>query len=117
MIGTTEIIDRGRGPEIKGTRITVYDILDYHTNGRPPEEIAAILSLSLEQVTAAITYIDAHREEVMPVYEDILRFSAEGNPPHVRAQLEGSRERLIARKLELERNRAAGGAGDARTAR
>jgi uncharacterized protein (DUF433 family) len=25
-----KIINRGRGPEIAGTRITVYDILDYH---------------------------------------------------------------------------------------
>ena len=25
-----EIHDRGRGPEIKGTRITVYDVMDYH---------------------------------------------------------------------------------------
>jgi len=25
-----DIIDRGRGPEIAGTRITVYDILDYY---------------------------------------------------------------------------------------
>ena len=25
-----KIIDRGRGPEIAGTRITVYDVLDYH---------------------------------------------------------------------------------------
>ncbi len=24
------IIDRGRGPEIEGTRITVYDIMDYY---------------------------------------------------------------------------------------
>ena len=28
-----KIIDRGRGPEIAGTRITVYDILDYYDSG------------------------------------------------------------------------------------
>jgi uncharacterized protein (DUF433 family) len=117
MTYSTEIIDRGRGPEIRGTRITVYDVLDYHTKGRPPEEIAAVLKLSVEQVRAAINYIEKHREEVMPVYEDILRFSAEGNPPHIRAQLDGARERLMARKRELEQKRAAGGAGDARVTR
>jgi uncharacterized protein (DUF433 family) len=26
-----KIIDRGRGPEIEGTRITVYDVMDYLT--------------------------------------------------------------------------------------
>ena len=27
------IIDRGRGPEIAGTRITVYDVMDYLKHG------------------------------------------------------------------------------------
>jgi len=26
---SAKIIDRGRGPEIEGTRITVYDVMDY----------------------------------------------------------------------------------------
>jgi len=29
----TKIINRGRGPEIEGTRITVYDVLDYRKHG------------------------------------------------------------------------------------
>ena len=28
-----KIVDRGRGPEFAGTRITVYDVLDYHKTG------------------------------------------------------------------------------------
>ena len=28
-----KIIDRGRGPEIAGTRITVFDVMDYLENG------------------------------------------------------------------------------------
>src|SRR5262249_35113813 len=32
-----EIINRGRGPEIAGTRITVYDIMDYYQLGWPPQ--------------------------------------------------------------------------------
>jgi hypothetical protein len=28
-----KIIDRGRGPEVAGTRITVYDVLDCHKLG------------------------------------------------------------------------------------
>ena len=31
-----KIIDRGRGPELAGTRITVYDVLDYHKEGMAP---------------------------------------------------------------------------------
>jgi uncharacterized protein (DUF433 family) len=30
-----KIIDRGRGPEIAGTRITVYDVLDFPSSRRP----------------------------------------------------------------------------------
>ena len=30
---SAQIIDRGRGPEIAGTRITVYDVLDYFQEG------------------------------------------------------------------------------------
>jgi uncharacterized protein (DUF433 family) len=31
-----KIIDRGRGPEIEGTRITVYDVLRLSQNGVAP---------------------------------------------------------------------------------
>jgi uncharacterized protein (DUF433 family) len=33
------IIDRGRGPEIAGTRITVYDIVDYLEEGWHPTSV------------------------------------------------------------------------------
>ena len=47
-----KIIDRGRGPEIAGTRITVYDVLDYHELGWHRDMIADTLELSSEQVEA-----------------------------------------------------------------
>ena len=36
------IIDRGRGPEIRGTRITVYDVLDYWKDGWRYDQIAGL---------------------------------------------------------------------------
>jgi uncharacterized protein (DUF433 family) len=39
------IINRGRGPEIAGTRITVYDILDYTTMGWHHTAIAGWLRI------------------------------------------------------------------------
>jgi uncharacterized protein (DUF433 family) len=48
------IIDRGRGPEIAGTRITVYDIMDYYKEGHHHSVIAAILDLSSAEVLCAI---------------------------------------------------------------
>ena len=48
-----KIIKTGRGPEIVGTRITVYDVIEYYKAGEHRDMIAAILSLSSDQVEAA----------------------------------------------------------------
>ena len=67
-----QIIKVGRTPRIGGSRITVYDILDYHKSGWHRDEIAALFDLSSRQVEAAIRYIEEHRDEVMAEYEEIL---------------------------------------------
>ena len=59
------IIDRGRGPEIAGTRITVFDILDYLQDGWHPVAIAAFFRVSSREVDEAIRYIEDHKEEVL----------------------------------------------------
>jgi len=58
------IIDRGRGPEIAGSRITVYDVLAETRAGVPVEQLAREWNLSVEQIEFALRYIDEHREEV-----------------------------------------------------
>jgi uncharacterized protein (DUF433 family) len=79
------IIDRGRGPEIEGTRVTVYCIMDYVRAGDPPSQMAEELDLSEEQVRAALEYIDAHRDEVEAQYEAILKRVGQPNPNWVEA--------------------------------
>ena len=54
------VIDRGRGPEITGTRITVFDVLDYLQAGWDDKGIAVVLSLGTNQVRAAREYIENH---------------------------------------------------------
>jgi uncharacterized protein (DUF433 family) len=49
-----KIIDRGRGPEIAGSRITVFDVLDYLQDGWPTAEIARLFHLNTSQVDVAI---------------------------------------------------------------
>jgi uncharacterized protein (DUF433 family) len=73
-----KIIKSGRGPEIAGTRITVYDVLEYHKSGWHRDMIADTLELSSDQVEVAIRYIDEHREEVMAAYENMRRKSPRG---------------------------------------
>ena len=101
------IIDRGRGPEIEGTRITVYDVLDYHLDGWHRDMIADTFDLSSPQVEVAIRYIEEHRDEVMAVYQEMLERDARGNPPELQAKLDA----LRGRASRWRRNSASQGAG------
>ena len=108
-----KIVKTGRGPEIAGTRITVYDVIEYYKAGRHRDMIATILSLSSQQVEAAIRYIEEHRDEVMASYEKNMERIRRGNPPELQAKLEAARERLQARLREI-RERQQPEAQDAR---
>jgi uncharacterized protein (DUF433 family) len=100
------VIDRGRGPEIAGTRITVYDILDYTTENWHPNSIALLFGLSTDQVLAAIRYIEEHKEEVMANYQKILERDAKGNPPELQARLDAGHAEFM--KMMEERWKAKG---------
>src|SRR5436309_10622310 len=50
------IIDRGRGPEIAGSRITVYDVLAETQAGATPEELARWYQLDVAQIRLALDY-------------------------------------------------------------
>jgi uncharacterized protein (DUF433 family) len=110
------IIDRGRGPEIEGTRITVYDVLDYLEEGWPTSEIAHFFHLGKDQVDAAVRYIEEHRDEVTEQYQRILERCARGNPPELQAKLDAGHERFLAMVRERQRVDSRGGrdAGDSR---
>lgn len=94
MPSNDAIIERGRGPEIKGTRITVYSIIDYLLEGWPPERIAAWFDVQTTEVEAAIEYIREHTIEVLTDYVQILERAARGNPPELQAKLDASHERF-----------------------
>jgi uncharacterized protein (DUF433 family) len=111
-----KIIDRGRGPEIAGSRITVFDVLDYLQEGWHPVQIALHFRLSTRQVDAAVNYINEHRDEVMAEYQRILERCARGNPPELQAKLDAGHERFLAMVRERRQAKARGGqdAGDSR---
>jgi uncharacterized protein (DUF433 family) len=102
-----EIIDVGRGPQIAGTRLTVYDIMDYLRMDWHHTAIAAELRISSYQVLAAMKYIEEHRAEVEAEYKIMLERDAQGNPPEIKARLEASHAKLQAllekRRQELAR--------------
>jgi uncharacterized protein (DUF433 family) len=97
------IINRGRGPEIAGTRITVYRIMDFVRDKSPPETIAKELRLSSAQVRVALDYIAAHSQEVEAEYEKI-RERPRQNPEWVEAgratSFEELKQRIMARAVK-----------------
>ena len=89
----TAISDRGRGPEIKGTRITVYDVYHYLESGDWQEqEIAEILGLSMDQLKEAIRFIGDNKTDIQKVHQQIDDRIARGNPPEIDAKLAESRK-------------------------
>jgi hypothetical protein len=66
-IPTSTIERKETGLYISGTRITIYDVLDFAI----AQYIANMLNLSLEQVQIALEYIDTHRAEVEAEYRSI----------------------------------------------
>src|SRR6266850_6058455 len=79
------IIDRGRGPEVEDTRVTVYRIMDFVRERSSVGRIVNELQLTEEQVHVALDYIAAHRRTVEAEYEKILQRVHQRNPPHVDA--------------------------------
>jgi uncharacterized protein (TIGR02996 family) len=106
VMGAIAIIDRGRGPELAGTRITVFDVLHYREAGWHPSSIALWLGLSTAEVEALLRYAEEHRDEVMAAHRKIEERISRGNPPEVEAKRRESHAKLLARKAELERQRA-----------
>jgi uncharacterized protein (DUF433 family) len=102
----TKIINRGRGPEISGTRITVYDVMDYYKHGWHRDEIATLFRLSSRAIQAAIDYIESHSDEVTADYEAILeRHRDYTYPPHVKAIVDACNDRADRRLQEIRQRR------------
>ncbi|MEN8445982.1 MAG: DUF433 domain-containing protein [Cyanobacteria bacterium J06555_13] len=62
-----------RGLTVSGTRITLYDVMDYMNAGYPRTRICEKLCLSTAHMEAALHYIEAHRSEVDAEYEAVLK--------------------------------------------
>ncbi|WP_448572361.1 DUF433 domain-containing protein [Trichothermofontia sp.] len=71
------IIRTDRGLTISGTRITLYDVMDYVTAQYPPKFIRALFNLTEDQINAALAYIKTNRAEVEAEYQIVLKESEE----------------------------------------
>lgn len=98
-----KIVDRGRGPEIGGTRITIYDVMDYWVAGWQSDQIAGLFRLPPDDIQAAIQYIKEHEEVVTADYQQILdRHHHVQYAPEVEAKLVLNRWKLKAKVAELQ---------------
>jgi uncharacterized protein (DUF433 family) len=75
--GQAEIIRTERGLTIAGTRITLYDVMDYVTAQYPPKFIRGLFNLTEDQINAALAYIQTNRAEVEAEYQIVLKESEE----------------------------------------
>jgi uncharacterized protein (DUF433 family) len=75
--GQATIIRTERGLTISGTRITLYDVMDYRKAHYPSKLIREKLGLNDEQIRLALEYIDTHRAEVEAEYQECLQTAAE----------------------------------------
>ncbi len=71
------IIRTERGLTLSGTRITLYDVMDYVTAQYPPKFICALFDLTKEQINAALLYIETNRPEVEAEYQLVLKQAEE----------------------------------------
>lgn len=63
---TIEIIDRGRGPQLPNSRLTVVDVFYYLHRGYDFDFIrGAMPSLSRPEFDAVVEYVQAHHEELV----------------------------------------------------
>lgn len=95
-MSATLIHDRGRGPEIVGTRITIYNLLPYLFDASTTEkEVAELYGLSVEQIAAARAYVLNHADAVLARHREIEDRLARGNPPELLEQLKETHARLL----------------------
>lgn len=90
--GQAQIIRTERGLTVAGTRITLYDVMDYVTAQYPPKFIRGLFNLTDEQVNAALSYIEENRAEVEAEYQIVLKEAEE-----LRQYYEEKNRDLIAR--------------------
>ncbi|MDB9527153.1 DUF433 domain-containing protein [Oscillatoria sp. CS-180] len=75
--GSADIIRTERGLTISGTRITLYDVMDYVISQYPPNFIRSLFDLTETQINAALAYIATNRPEVEAEYQWVLQQAEE----------------------------------------
>lgn len=71
------IVRTERGLTIAGTRITLYDVMDYVLADYPSKFIQGLFELTENQINIALAYIEANRTEVETEYKQVIQETEE----------------------------------------
>lgn len=107
------IVDRGRGPQLSTSRITIQDLFPYFQLGYTDERIIGEVmpSLSAAEIGVARRYVDEHRAEVLEQDRRIRERNANRkNSPQIEAILRQGREKVRERLEALGNHREASNA-------
>jgi uncharacterized protein (DUF433 family) len=67
------IIRTERGLTIAGSRVTIYDVMDFIKAQYPPKLIRDKFNLTDEQISSALSYIEINRDQVESEYQQVLQ--------------------------------------------
>jgi uncharacterized protein (DUF433 family) len=74
---TPIVVRTERGLSIRGTRKTLYPVMDYVLANWSREEIRDIMLLTDEEIDGVLSYIAEHRAEVEAEYNEVVRQAEE----------------------------------------
>lgn len=92
------IIRTEKGLTISGTRITLYDIIDYLKEQYPPKLIRDKFNLTDEQIHSALSYIKINQTQVEAEYQEVL-----SNREEIRQYWEKRNRERFARMAKIPR--------------
>src|SRR5882757_816275 len=95
-MATDLLHDVASGPEISGTRITVYNLLPHFLDPEATEAfICRLYELTPEQVAAARAYVLSHPDTVLARHLQIEAKIAAGNPREVIERAKATHATLV----------------------
>ncbi len=69
---TPIIVETRRGPAINGSRLTVFDIMDWLKHGRSPDFVQGWFHLPDDEMAIVMQYLRDHEAELEREYAEIL---------------------------------------------
>jgi uncharacterized protein (DUF433 family) len=114
MSNKIEIVDKGRGPQLSTSRITVQDVVPMLQRNCTPEEILEVMPvLSRDELQVIQQYVRDHYEEVMARDRRIRERAANRvTPPEIMKIREEGRAKRLALMEEFAKKKLKEANGD-----